>query len=261
MGSERDACVDDERLVISEVHIGSSAVEEEAEVVSRYTYLVPSDKTGDDDSSSCSSSDIDSDNNEGDATGRGSGSCSSPTRRRKRPRAKASSTTTTQRRSRPAHEVLTIVHRMATPLGLVGQQVWSAAFLLGDFVLTHPKIFAGVQVGAISVFVRGLALGGWGRAVCSGCPFRGLNYERESYNRTISIVLLFVETSKWKHRHQTVFLFFFTEYQKYSGIENKKQKSFVQQYSYAYTVVPVTWYAVSCCRFDSQTPNTLLLHI
>ena len=56
MGGERDACVDDERLVLSEVHIGSSAADEEAEVVSRYTYLVPSDRTGDDGSISSSSS-------------------------------------------------------------------------------------------------------------------------------------------------------------------------------------------------------------
>ncbi|CAM9696108.1 unnamed protein product, partial [Sphacelaria rigidula] len=47
---------------------------------------------------------------------------------------------------RPTNEVLTIVHKMATPLELVGQQVWSAAFLLGDFVLTHRELFAGAQV-------------------------------------------------------------------------------------------------------------------
>ncbi|CAN0106029.1 unnamed protein product, partial [Ectocarpus sp. 13 AM-2016] len=31
-------------------------------------------------------------------------------------------------------------------LGLVGQQVWSASFLLGDFVLTHDELFEGMQV-------------------------------------------------------------------------------------------------------------------
>ncbi|CAN0479263.1 unnamed protein product, partial [Ectocarpus sp. 8 AP-2014] len=51
-----------------------------------------------------------------------------------------------QRCCRPSHEVLTIVHKMATTLGLVGQQVWSASFLLGDFVLTHDELFAGMQV-------------------------------------------------------------------------------------------------------------------
>ena len=116
-------------------------------------------------SSSSSSSSSDSDG-EGDKTGRGGGSCSSPTRYRKRRRAEASSTSTSQRRSRPAHEVLTIVHRMATPLGLVGQQVWSAAFLLGDFVLTHPKIFVGMQVWVIVACVNRPALGGGGDYCC-----------------------------------------------------------------------------------------------
>ncbi|CAN0325143.1 unnamed protein product, partial [Ectocarpus sp. 13 AM-2016] len=51
-----------------------------------------------------------------------------------------------QRCCRPSHEVLTIVHKMATTLGLVGQQVWSASFLLGDFVLTHDELFEGMQV-------------------------------------------------------------------------------------------------------------------
>lgn len=219
MGSELDACVDDDRLVLSEVHIGRSASDEEAEVVSRYAYLVPSDKTGDNDSSSISDSSISDSDSEGDTTDRGGGgggsrgSCSSPTRRRKRSRTETSSTTSSQRRSRPAHEVLTIVHRMATPLGLVGQQVWSAAFLLGDFVLTHPKIFAGVQVGVISVSVRGLAFGGWARTAGRCCPSGGLDHERESYNRTRTLFDLSTQTSststrfscmtRWVHSRRT----------------------------------------------------------
>lgn len=51
-----------------------------------------------------------------------------------------------QTTSTPRYEVLTIVHKMATPLDLVGQQVWCASFLLGDFVLTHGERFAGAQV-------------------------------------------------------------------------------------------------------------------
>jgi hypothetical protein len=39
------------------------------------------------------------------------------------------------------HEVATIVHCLATPLQLVGQQVWSASFLLGDFILNSPERF------------------------------------------------------------------------------------------------------------------------
>lgn len=127
----------DDRLVLSEVHIGSSALDEEAEMVSRYRYLTPS--RNNDDSSSSSSSDSDAERSAG----------SDIKRRRKRPRGAASKAVmdrTSQRRSRPAHEVLTIVHRMATTLDLVGQQVWSAAFLLGDFVLTHEELFAGMQV-------------------------------------------------------------------------------------------------------------------
>ena len=189
MGSELDACVDDDRLVLSEVHIGSSATDEEAEVVSRYTYQVPSDNTGDDDTSSISDSD-----NEGNTTGGGGrGSSSSPTRRRKRSRTETSSIISLQRRSRPAHEVLTIVHRMATPLGLVGQQVWSAAFLLGDFVLTHPEVFAGAQVGVISVSVRGPGVRGVGSGrVGSCCPCRGLDHEKgiiQSYSHSLSIYM------------------------------------------------------------------------
>lgn len=170
MDDERDAYVDDERLVLSEVHIGSSSsADEEAGVVSRYTYLIPSDQTNLDDRSS-SSSDRDSDN-DGGTRGRGSrGSCSSPMRCRKRPRSESSSTATSQqRRSKPAHEVLTIVHRMATPLGLVGQQVWSAAFLLGDFVLTHPKIFKGMQVWAVAAYLFMDWLWGVGVTVNSSC--------------------------------------------------------------------------------------------
>jgi hypothetical protein len=41
--------------------------------------------------------------------------------------------------SKQEHEVATIVHCLATPLQLVGQQVWSASFLLGDFILSNPE--------------------------------------------------------------------------------------------------------------------------
>ncbi|CAM9092981.1 unnamed protein product [Hapterophycus canaliculatus] len=130
--------IDRERLVLSEVHVGSGALDEDAEVVSRYTYLTPRpsfrhSSTNVDASSESSES-------EGEKGEGGDDSANVP-RRRKRPRH-----TEAQRYSRPAHEVLTVVHRTATTLGLVGQQVWSAAFLLGDFVLTHEEFFAGKQV-------------------------------------------------------------------------------------------------------------------
>eukprot|EP00752_Nemacystus_decipiens_P008139 g7279.t1 len=139
-----------ERLVLSEVHVGSSTLDEE-EVVSRYTYLTPPSRwdtntetrspaaqdaraTGNADD--CSSDEDNSSSSGGESE---EGSYSRVTRHRKRLR-------TSSQRRRPAHEVLTVVHRMATTLGLVGQQVWSAAFLLGDFVLTHEDLFAGMQV-------------------------------------------------------------------------------------------------------------------
>ncbi|CAM9726734.1 unnamed protein product [Ectocarpus fasciculatus] len=120
-----------ERLVLSEVHVGSSSLHEEAEVVSRYAYLTPTSNGDNADSGSGSDSDSDSE----EQTSR------RVARHRKRPRHEVA-----QRCCRPSHEVLTIVHKMATTLGLVGQQVWSAAFLLGDFVLTHDELFAGKQV-------------------------------------------------------------------------------------------------------------------
>eukprot|EP00903_Cladosiphon_okamuranus_P012156 g11403.t1 len=141
--------VDTERLVLSEVHVGSST-EDEEEVVSRYTYLTPPPRcntsttaaaqdaragTGRNADESRSDSD-DSSSSGGDSEEDG---YSRVKRHRKRLR-------TSSQRRRPAHEVLTVVHRMATTLGLVGQQVWSAAFLLSDFVLTHEDIFAGKQV-------------------------------------------------------------------------------------------------------------------
>lgn len=121
-------CTPAERLVLSEVHIGSSSLHEEAEVVSRYAYLTPTSGDNED-----SGSDSDSDSEEQTRP--------RVARHRKRPRHEVA-----QRCCRPSHEVLTIVHKMATTLGLVGQQVWSASFLLGDFVLTHDELFAGMQV-------------------------------------------------------------------------------------------------------------------
>ena len=150
--------IDTERLVLSEVHVGSSTLDEE-EVVSRYTYLTPPPRPSTNSTSSPAaaaaedapaSSNADHGSSEEDRSSSSSSSSSSGgeseegsysrvTRHRKRLR-------TSSRRRRPAHEVLTVVHRMATTLGLVGQQVWSAAFLLSDFVLTHEHLFAGKQV-------------------------------------------------------------------------------------------------------------------
>lgn len=133
----------DERLVLSEVHVGCSSGNgpSSEEIVSRYRYLTPSRRLGD------ASSPSGSDSNTSDSD-------ISVPRRRKRLRPAETSTALAstanqqqqQQASRPAHECLTIVHRMATTLDLVGQQVWSAAFLLADFVLTHEDLFAGMQV-------------------------------------------------------------------------------------------------------------------
>lgn len=145
----RQMSVDTERLVLSEVHVGSSALDEE-EVVSRYTYLTPPPRCNTSttataqDAAQAGSNANDSSSDSDDSSGSSEeesekGGYSRVTRHRKRLR-------TSSQRRRPAHEVLTVVHRMATTLGLVGQQVWSAAFLLSDFVLTHEDIFAGMQV-------------------------------------------------------------------------------------------------------------------
>lgn len=136
--------VDTERLVLSEVHVGSSTLDEK-EVVSRYTYVTPpcrrniSTPAGEDARAGANAADSSNDSDSSSGEDSEEGGCSSVARHRKR-------LCPSSRRWRPAHEVLTVVHRTATTLGLVGQQVWSAAFLLGDFVLTHEDVFAGMQV-------------------------------------------------------------------------------------------------------------------
>lgn len=95
--------VDEERLVLSEVHLGDSA-SDESEVVSRYTYLKPGPRDhlfGDTTSSSSRSTSSDSSDSEGHSSG--------ITRPRKRRR--SSTRSHKPRSSRPAHEVLTVVHR------------------------------------------------------------------------------------------------------------------------------------------------------
>lgn len=149
MGDSNDG---EERLVLSEVHVGSGSLDYEAELVSRYTYLTPSSRADNNSSSGDSSSDSSSDS-EGEERNR---SNLVVARRRKRARIAAtasteiSSTATSrqqrQRFSKPSHEVLTVVHKMATPIDLVGQQVWSAAFLLGDYVLSNEHLFTGMKV-------------------------------------------------------------------------------------------------------------------
>lgn len=148
------ACVDDEsflkgeeRRVLSEVHSerGDSntttcADSEDGVVISRYQYLVPAPSSVqvDDDGSktrSPHSSSGDSES-EGDILIR---------RRRKRLRAAS-----LHEPCAHPHEVLTVVHKLETPVSLVGQQVWSAAFLLGDFILTHEELFAGANVRTLT---------------------------------------------------------------------------------------------------------------
>ncbi|XP_029914650.1 methyltransferase-like protein 22 [Myripristis murdjan] len=43
-------------------------------------------------------------------------------------------------------DIITIEHTMATPLEDVGKQVWRGAFLLADFILSHPVKFRGATV-------------------------------------------------------------------------------------------------------------------
>ena len=43
-------------------------------------------------------------------------------------------------------ETATIVHRMATPLKLVGAQVWSGSLLLGDYLLSNAEALRGRKV-------------------------------------------------------------------------------------------------------------------
>uniref|UniRef100_H3C9Y6 Methyltransferase like 22 n=1 Tax=Tetraodon nigroviridis TaxID=99883 RepID=H3C9Y6_TETNG len=45
-----------------------------------------------------------------------------------------------------AADAITIEHTMATPLGDVGKQIWRAALLLADFILSEPGRFAGATV-------------------------------------------------------------------------------------------------------------------
>ncbi|CAM9268062.1 unnamed protein product [Choristocarpus tenellus] len=131
-----------ERLVLSEVHIGEKGdtvvrgVSHEGvdqEVVSRYQFIDPSYQD------EITSSEED---NDPEMEGRESDNQDPIIQRKKRRRG---SQLPFLQRSRTHHEVLTLVHSLATPLSLVGRQVWSAAFLLGDFILTHKSRFRGRQ--------------------------------------------------------------------------------------------------------------------
>ena len=166
MGGSECFSEGEERLVLSEVHFGSEGSStkghgdsEDGVVISRYQYLVPPPTPIElDGKSPCTKDNGD----ESDSEGSDSSGSSRIVRCRKRPRA-ALRHQSSQRSWRPAHEVLTVVHRMATPVSLVGQQVWSAAFLLGDFVLAHEELFAGATVRALiseftSHVIRGLVL-------------------------------------------------------------------------------------------------------
>lgn len=132
----------EEPAVLSEVHMKEEPSEGD-ERISRYRYLVPQSK---------STSALGNSNRQSRADGcvhvheeEEDDEDEEKVVRRRRPR-KVKHTWGTQHCARPTFETLTIVHRMATPLSLVGQQVWSAAFLLGDFVLTNDEFFAGTQV-------------------------------------------------------------------------------------------------------------------
>ncbi|KAI4899471.1 hypothetical protein NFI96_018204 [Prochilodus magdalenae] len=45
-----------------------------------------------------------------------------------------------------AKDVIKIEHTMATPLEDVGKQIWRGAFLLSDFILSHPNLFRDATV-------------------------------------------------------------------------------------------------------------------
>lgn len=169
--AESDLDLNERRLVLSEVHLGKQAdiddtpecqdvhgqeeaPEMDGTVISRYRYLTPAQYH----CGSSSGKDYPNDICSSSSGEEMSDGCSDVRCRRRRPSRKrprvgspgmrdgADPCSREQTSSRPTHEVLTIVHKMATPLELVGQQVWSAAFLLGDFVLTHGELFAGAQV-------------------------------------------------------------------------------------------------------------------
>lgn len=169
LAAESDLDLNERRLVLSEVHLGEQADNDDdperqdhhreelgmrGTVISRYRYLTPAQHHGGNSSSNDNLNDICS-SSSGEEMSDG---CSVERCRRRRPSRKrprfgspgmrdgADTCSRDQTSSRPTNEVLTIVHKMATPLELVGQQVWSAAFLLGDFVLTHRELFAGAQV-------------------------------------------------------------------------------------------------------------------
>lgn len=161
---------EDDRLVLSEVHFGEQAGSDvdstnntasslkEEYVVSRYRYLTAPRTWHGTDSSSSGRSDSYALGETGSSSSEGEDSDGSTLvvrrrRARKRPRPSQSAKSPTkqqQTKTTPTNEVLTVVHRMATTLDLVGQQVWSAAFLLGDFVLTHEDLFAERQASMFS---------------------------------------------------------------------------------------------------------------
>ncbi|CAM9526361.1 unnamed protein product [Discosporangium mesarthrocarpum] len=131
-GLERES----ERWVLSEVHMGKKGTDigcskgHGGVVISRFRYQVPSHGDREEDSNT-GSEESDTDDEIGSASAM------------KRRRVESRRSQNSCRSSFPSHEALTIVHCMETPLSLVGQQVWSAAFLLGDFILTHETTFRG----------------------------------------------------------------------------------------------------------------------
>ncbi|KAG9263868.1 methyltransferase-like protein 22 isoform X1 [Astyanax mexicanus] len=63
-----------------------------------------------------------------------------------------------------AKDIIKIEHTMATPLDDVGKQIWRGAFLLSDFILSHPDVFReatvlelGAGTGLTSIIMASVA--------------------------------------------------------------------------------------------------------
>ncbi|XP_036446151.1 LOW QUALITY PROTEIN: methyltransferase-like protein 22 [Colossoma macropomum] len=63
-----------------------------------------------------------------------------------------------------AKDIIRIEHTMATPLEDVGKQIWRGAFLMSDFILSHPAVFReatvlelGAGTGLTSIIMAGVA--------------------------------------------------------------------------------------------------------
>lgn len=88
-------------------------------------------------------------------------------------------------------------HSISTELNLVGLQVWRGAFLLADYVLSHPDLFKnqivlelGSGVGLTSIVASYLAK----EIICTGNAYAYSSVE--NFNFT-SLSIVFFQISMW----------------------------------------------------------------